>query len=69
MSRGLGRIERTIVALIEDKDATKSIYTTETLAVAIYQPVLKERTTPTLEDRIPSLRTNEEDDNTSDAAR
>jgi hypothetical protein len=38
MSRGLGRIERAILALIEDKDAGKNGYAAEALAVAVYQP-------------------------------
>jgi hypothetical protein len=38
MSRGLGRIERAILALIEDKRAGKNCYPEEALAVAAYQP-------------------------------
>jgi hypothetical protein len=37
VSRGLGRIERAILALIEDKDAGKNGYAAENLAVAVYQ--------------------------------
>jgi uncharacterized protein (DUF2252 family) len=38
MSRGLGRIERTILALVDNKRAGKSVYTAEALTVAAYQP-------------------------------
>ena len=38
MSRGLGRIERVIISLIEDTRAGKNGYAAEALAVAAYQP-------------------------------
>src|SRR5947207_15194222 len=38
MSRGLGRIERPILALNEDKDAGKNGYAAEKLAVAVKGP-------------------------------
>ena len=37
MSRGLGRIERAILGMIEDKDVCEERYTTVDLARAIYQ--------------------------------
>ena len=51
MSRGLGRIERAILALIEDKDAGKGIYPAETLAVAIYQPTKRPKRLSTKAER------------------
>jgi hypothetical protein len=37
MSRGLGRIERAILDLIEDEDASEQRYAAEDLARAVYQ--------------------------------
>jgi hypothetical protein len=51
MSRGLGRIERAILALIEDNDAGKSGYAAEALAVAVYQPGKGPRRLPTEAER------------------
>jgi hypothetical protein len=47
MSRGLGRIERAILALIENKDTGKNGYAAETLAVAVYQPRIGLKRPPT----------------------
>ena len=56
MSRGLGRIERTILALIEDKGAAKNVYTAETLAVAVYQPTKGAQRMPTQAERVAIAR-------------
>jgi len=37
MSRGLGRIERAILDLIEDEDACEQCYAADDLARAVYQ--------------------------------
>jgi hypothetical protein len=47
MSRGLGRIERMILALIEDKRAGKNGYAAEALAVAVYQSGIGSKRPPT----------------------
>jgi hypothetical protein len=53
MSRGLGRIERAILALIDDKDAKD--YPAESLAVAVYQPRKAQRL-PTKAERVAIVR-------------
>lgn len=52
MSRGLGLIERAILAMIEDKDAGKSAYAAETLSVAVYQPRKGPKGLPTQVERV-----------------
>jgi len=56
MSRGLGRIERAILALIADNDAGKSGYAVEALAVAVYQPRQKPKRQPTQAERVAVAR-------------
>jgi hypothetical protein len=56
MSRGLGRIERAILALVEDKRAGKNGYAAETLAVATYQPGIKSNRPPTKAERVAVAR-------------
>jgi hypothetical protein len=56
MSRGLGRIERAILALIEDKRARKNGYAAEALAVAAYQPGTKSKRPPTKAERVAVAR-------------
>jgi len=54
MSRGLGRIERAILALIEDKDADS--YPAEGLAVAVYQARKGPKRPPTKAERVAVVR-------------
>jgi ribosomal protein L20 len=56
MSRGLGRIERAILALIADNDAGKSGYAVEALAVAVYQPRKGPKRLPTQAERVAVAR-------------
>ena len=56
MSRGLGRIERAILALIADNDAGKSGYAVEALAVAVYQPRKEPKRLPTQAERVAVAR-------------
>jgi hypothetical protein len=56
MSRGLGRIERTILALIEDRDAGKNGHAAENLAVAVYQPGKGQKRAPTQAERVAVAR-------------
>lgn len=55
MSRGLGRIERAILGLIEDEGACEYRYTAHDLALAIYQPKWPSRR-PTLAEHVAALR-------------
>jgi hypothetical protein len=55
MSRGLGRIERAILELIEDGDVCEDRYATRDLALAIYQPERPTRL-PTQAERVAVLR-------------
>jgi hypothetical protein len=54
MSRGLGRIERAILALIDDKDAKG--YPAESLAVAVYQPRKWPKRLPNKAERVAIVR-------------
>jgi hypothetical protein len=56
MSRGLGRIERAILALIDDKRARKNGYAAEALAVAAYQPGIKSKRPSTKAERVAVAR-------------
>jgi hypothetical protein len=56
VSRGLGRIERAILALIEDKHARKNGYAVEILAVAVYQPGIRPKRAPTQAERVAVAR-------------
>ena len=56
MSRGLGRIERIILALIEDKRGRKNGYAAEALAIAAYQPELESKRPPTKAERVAVAR-------------
>jgi hypothetical protein len=56
MSRGLGRIERAILSLIEDTRAAKNSYTAEALAVAAYQPGTGSKRPPTKAERVAVAR-------------
>ena len=56
MSRGLGRIERMILALIEDERAGKNGYAAEALAVAAYQPGIGSKRPPTKAERVAVAR-------------
>jgi hypothetical protein len=56
MSRGLGRIERAILALIEEKDAGKNGYAAENLAVAVYQRRKGQKRAPTEAERVAVAR-------------
>ena len=40
MSRGLGRIERAIIAFVDDEDWYEDAYAAESLAIALYHPKL-----------------------------
>jgi hypothetical protein len=53
MSRGLGRVERAILAVVED--ACEERYAAETLALEIYQPE-KPRRRPTQAERVAVFR-------------
>jgi hypothetical protein len=55
MSRGLGRIERAILELVEDGDACDDRYAATDLALAIYQPERPTRL-PTQAERVAVLR-------------
>ena len=56
MSRGLGRIERTILSQIEDTRAGKNGYAAEALAVAAYQPGIGSKRPPTKAERVAVAR-------------
>jgi hypothetical protein len=56
MSRGLGRIERTILALIENKRTGKKGFAAEALAVAAYQPGIGSKRLPTPAERVAVAR-------------
>jgi hypothetical protein len=56
MSRGLGRVERTILALIENKRAGKNGYAAEALAVAVYQSGIGSKRPPTPGERVAVAR-------------
>jgi hypothetical protein len=56
MSRGLGRIERTILSQIEDTRAGKNGYAAEALAVAAYQPGIGSKRSPTKAERVAVAR-------------
>jgi hypothetical protein len=56
MSRGLGRIERTILALIDDKRAGKNGYAAEALAVAVYQSRIRSKRPSTKAERVAVAR-------------
>jgi hypothetical protein len=55
MSRGLGRIERAILKIIEADDAREERYGAEDLARAVYQPEKPERR-PTQSEHVAALR-------------
>ena len=54
MSRGLGRIERAILDLIEDEDACEQCYAADDLARAVYQRGKSGR--PTQSEHVAALR-------------
>ena len=56
MSRGLGRIERAILTLIEDKHAGKNGHAVEALAVGVYQPRKEPKRLPTQAERVAVAR-------------
>jgi hypothetical protein len=56
MSRGLGRIERTILALIEDKWVRRNSFAAEALAVAAYQSRTGLKRLPTKAERVAVAR-------------
>jgi hypothetical protein len=56
MSRGLGRIERTILSQIEDTRAGKNGYAAEALAVAAYQRGKGPKRPPTKAERVAVAR-------------
>ena len=55
MSRGLGRIERAILDIIEDENACEERYAAEDLARAVYQPEKLGRR-PTQSEHVAALR-------------
>jgi hypothetical protein len=56
MSRGLGRIERTILTLVEDKRVRRNGFAAETLAVAAYQSRTELKRLPTKAERVAVAR-------------